>query len=248
MPSGARARQRVGRDEGAGVVLDAVDAVGVGGQRPHAGLALQRERQPSRTRRRGRRGRARGLGRLHRHRGLAAATGSRRAARTAGRAAPPRAPAPRAPCPTSRDSPSISSLRMCACDARLARARRGGRFQGLLRRGDQVHLVAGEQPRRRAWAFPARPAPAGPCARRGTLDAVALRGWRSASAQVVASGTVGPLAMTAGSSPGTSLMVSVTTLRRRAGRGQPPALDARQVLAHAVHLADVGAAVQQLAG
>jgi hypothetical protein len=33
----------------------------------------------------------------------------------------------------------------------------------------------------------------------------------SASAQVVASGTVGPLAMTDGSSPGTSLMVSVTT-------------------------------------
>ena len=34
--------------------------------------------------------------------------------------------------------------------------------------------------------------------------------------------------------------------RRRAGRGQPPALDARQVLAHAVHLGDVGARVQQL--
>ena len=40
------ALQRVGRDEGAGVVFHAVDAVGVGRQRPHAGLPLQRLRQP----------------------------------------------------------------------------------------------------------------------------------------------------------------------------------------------------------
>ena len=36
------ARQHVGRDEGAGVVLDTVDAVGVGGQRPHVLLPHQR--------------------------------------------------------------------------------------------------------------------------------------------------------------------------------------------------------------
>ena len=40
-------------------------------------------------------------------------------------------------------------------------------------------------------------------------------------------------------------MVSVTTRRRRTGRGETAALDARQVFAHAVHLADVGAAVEQ---
>jgi hypothetical protein len=48
----------------------------------------------------------------------------------------------------------------------------------------------------------------------------------SASAQVVASGTVGPLAITAGSSPGTSLISSVTTRAGAQQRRQPPALDA----------------------
>jgi hypothetical protein len=45
----------------------------------------------------------------------------------------------------------------------------------------------------------------------------------TASAQVVASGTVGPLAMTEGSSPGTSLMVSVTTRAgAQAAASRPP--------------------------
>ena len=39
-----RAREAVGRDEGAGIDLDAVDAVGVGRERPDARLALQRHR------------------------------------------------------------------------------------------------------------------------------------------------------------------------------------------------------------
>ena len=50
-------RQRVGRDDRAGVVLDAVDAVGVGGEHVHVGLALQRDaRSRAGTRWRGRRG------------------------------------------------------------------------------------------------------------------------------------------------------------------------------------------------
>ena len=45
----------------------------------------------------------------------------------------------------------------------------------------------------------------------------------SASAQVLASGTVGPLAMTEGSSPGTSLMASVTTRAgAQASASRPP--------------------------
>ena len=45
----------------------------------------------------------------------------------------------------------------------------------------------------------------------------------TASAQLVASGTVGPLAMTEGSSPGTSLMVSVTTCAgAQAAASRPP--------------------------
>ena len=80
----------------------------------------------------------------------------------------------------------------------------------LLRRGDQVHLVAGEARRRRASAFRTRRS-RGRRAPRPARRCRSARGWRSASAQVVGSGTVGPLAMTAGSSPGTSLISSVTT-------------------------------------
>jgi hypothetical protein len=70
---------------------------------------------------------------------------------------------------------------------------------------------------RRAWAFPARRL-AARAHGSGTPMLVAAR-MASASAQVLASGTVGPLAITEGSSPGTSLMVSVTT---RAGAQAAP--------------------------
>ena len=50
----------------------------------------------------------------------------------------------------------------------------------------------------------------------------------SASAQVVASGTVGPLAMMLGSSPGTSLIVSVTTRAgAQAAASRPPLMRER---------------------
>ena len=68
-----------------------------------------------------------------------------------------------------------------------------------------------------------------------------------ASAEVVASGTVGPDAITDGSSLGTSEIISETTARGRRRDRQPAAFDRRQVLAHAVHLADRRAAAQQRA-
>ena len=80
----------------------------------------------------------------------------------------------------------------------------------------------------------------------GRLDAV-LREDRRASAKVDGSGTVGPEPITAGSSPGTSEIRRLTTLRRMRGRGQAPALDRREVLAHRVHLRDVGARGEQRA-
>ena len=60
----------------------------------------------------------------------------------------------------------------------------------------------------------------------------------SASARVAGSGIVGPDATSAGSSPGMSEMTSECDPRRVGRRGEPAALDPRQMLAQAVHLAD----------
>ncbi len=68
-----------------------------------------------------------------------------------------------------------------------------------------------------------------------------------ASASVVMSGTVGPEPITDGSSPGTSEIARVITLRRRECCGQSPALDAREMFAHAIHFHDVCAACEQRA-
>ena len=59
--------------------------------------------------------------------------------------------------------------------------------------------------------------------------------------------TVGPEAMTAGSSPGHVGDDQRDDLRRIRGRGEPPTLDRGEVLAHAVHLADMRARAQQRA-
>jgi hypothetical protein len=80
-----------------------------------------------------------------------------------------------------------------------AAGQRGGGFQAGLRRGDHAHLVAGKQASpglgvsKAPLSSPARAAS-------GQRDAVA-RQIASASAQVLASGTVGPLAMTWGRRP-----------------------------------------------
>ena len=68
-----------------------------------------------------------------------------------------------------------------------------------------------------------------------------------ASASVVGSGTVGPEPIAEGSSPGTSEIAMVTSLRRIGMARQPSALDAREMFAHRVDLADVGARAQQRA-
>ena len=66
---GAGARQRVGREDGAGDVLGAVDAVGVGGQAPDAGRAVGGDRlAPAGIRRCGRRGPCRAPSRWSRRR------------------------------------------------------------------------------------------------------------------------------------------------------------------------------------
>ena len=136
-----RARSRVsGVTKAPALALDAVDAVGVGGEHPDVGLALQR-RARSRAGTRSARpprpplcftvtvvsppestthGRANGWPRRATWRASAACT-----------------------LPTSRDSPSISSPRMCASMPGRARQRRG-RVERLLRRRDEVDLVAGE--------------------------------------------------------------------------------------------------------
>ena len=59
---------------------------------------------------------------------------------------------------------------------------------------------------------------------------------------VLGSGSVGPEAIAAGSSPGMSEITSVTTRAGRGRGGQPAALDRRQMLADDVHLGDGRAA------
>ena len=77
------------------------------------------------------------------------------------------------------------------------------------------------------------------------VDAVFVHHGAGHRARVVGSATVGPEPMTDGSSPGTSEISSVTTFARMRRGGEPPALDRGQVLAHAIHLGDVGAGFQQ---
>ena len=118
----------------------------------------------------------------------------------------------------------------------------GGLQAGWTGASDQVHSMLVERcvtwgSRKRRW--PGLRAPRG---RQGAGDSAG----KMASvrlAQVLGSGTVGPLAMTAGSSPGTSLMSSDTT-RAGAARAARPPLRGR-VLAHAVHLINAGAAGQR---
>ena len=147
--------------------------------------------------------------------------------------------------PTSRASPSMLSPRMWTGHARLARrpprrlrapsaAWRRSASRCRARRGiaglDAFAAAAFQDVRRR----------------RRQRDAVAPDD-ASASAQVVGSATVGPEAMSIGSSPGTSERSSVTTLGRMASGREAPALDGRKMAAHAVHLADARARLQQRA-
>ena len=64
----------------------------------------------------------------------------------------------------------------------------------------------------------------------GSVDPVALEHRRRASAKVVGSGTVGPEAITEGSSPGTSLMRYVTTRAGWAAAARRPPFTAERCL------------------
>ena len=142
------ARQGVGRDEGAGVVLDAIDAVGVGRQHPDARLALQRMAHAQQE-----------LG------GPAAAARAPLRRLTVTVVSPPEriTQGLRERLAARRDRARerrmhLAHLARLALDlvartwaSRPRRARHRGRgLQRLLRRGDHVHLVAGEARRRRA--------------------------------------------------------------------------------------------------
>ena len=92
------------------------------------------------------------------------------------------------------------------------------------------------------------------CRRVGARPGAACRSGHSrsrmaqASANVVVSGTVGPEAMTSSGLPTTSDRISAATCAGAASAGKLPALDRREMLAHAVDLVDGGAAGQQQLG
>ena len=126
-----------------------------------------------------------------------------------------------------------------ACGA----CRRGRRLQRLPRRGDQVHRVAVEGRVARLRCFAGAGLQRGPYGGRH-VDAVAHQGGE----RVGTGAGIGH-----GGAAGDDRGVVARHIadaqrhhaRRRAGRSQAPALDAREVLAHAVHLADGGTAGQQ---
>ena len=120
---------------------------------------------------------------------------------------------------------------------------RGCGLQRLLRRGNHVHRMAGKT---RVAGFGRLQAAGLQCGAngRGHIDAIA----RQNGQRIGAGGRVRH-----GGAAGDHRRVVARHVadrerdhaRRRAGRRQAPALDAREVLAHAVHLANVRAAVEQ---
>ena len=86
------------------------------------------------------------------------------------------------------------------------------------------------------------------CHRRRRRRGDSARSIARASASVMGSGTVGPDPITAGSSPGTSEIASVTSRAGLMPLGQAAALDAREMLAHGVDLGDRRARCEQRAG
>ncbi len=181
----------------------------------------------------------------HGDRGLAAGEQHAGRPRPAGRGGAPRARSP---------AMHLGDLARLALDRIAEDERRAGRARGRLRPRPRARSAAGATmivsapgearvaglrrlvARRRAGAR----ATAGRRHRCGSA-----RGWRARRRRCVGSGTVGPEPITAGSSPGTSEIRRLTTSRRMGRGGEPPALDRREMLAHGVHLADVGAGGEQ---
>ena len=144
--------------------------------------------------------------------------------------------------PTSRDSPSISSPRMCA-SMPAARAAAAAALERSLRRGDDVHRVAGEgrvAGLGRLQLAALEPAPGSrraPRSRSGPAPPARRRRWsdRAPSGRCRWSRRIA----------GHVAHQQAHDLRRRAGARQPAALDRREMLPDAVHLVDRGAALQQ---
>jgi hypothetical protein len=228
-----RPDQGIGADERAGVVLGAVDSVGVASERVNAGRAVQRERECEQE-----------LGvasaapaAAHGDRGLAA---REQDAGRRGRAAAARR--------SDRDVRHVAghlarlSLDRVAqddrCAGRLSRAQ-GGCFQGVLRAGDEPGLGTGQtgiarlgrllrgrfqmgahrRRRRNAVTLQDR-------ARVGEAGCVRYR-WTRGDAGRVVPGHIGD--------------DQRNHPRRGRRRSQAPALDGGEVLAHTVHLRDVRA-------
>ena len=139
--------------------------------------------------------------------------------------------------PTSRASPSIASPRMCGVDAR-----RRGRPRPPPRAPSAAwRSCASRRARRRGSpGLTVSPPPLSSSARsaRPVRRCRSARGSRARRRRWSDRRPSGPEAMSLGSSPGTSEISSVTHPRRMARRGEPSALDRREVAAHAVHLAD----------
>ena len=237
------APQCVGFNKRTGVVLHAIDAVGVSRQCIHAGLALQRQRQahaefacpatpPF--------GCAFGL-LFNRDGGFATAQNH---ARFAERLTPERHGAGKSGMDLA-DFPRFAfhfvaqDIRRQACSTRSF----GGSFQTLLGRSHHVDLMATESDIARLWRFKHAAFEVGHHAG-GHLYAVALQ-----NRDCIGAGCGIRHRRTAGDD---RWLVAwhITDgqghhSRRRAGRCQPPALDARQVFTHAIHLGNIGTAMQQ---
>ena len=147
--------------------------------------------------------------------------------------APPRAPRPRCA------SPRISGV------TPAARATAAAASSDCLRRGDHARLAVGEAGGRRASAFRPRRFEQVGARGAGSVDAVALEDRQRVGAGRRIGARWGRRRSPPDRRPAHRRSASVTHARRRSGGGQTPALDRRQVLAHAVHLVDAGAARQQ---
>ena len=238
-----RARARVsGVTSAPAAGLAAVDAVGVAGQRPDAG---QRRRAPPRgragTRRCARPGPCRAPSPWSRR-----PTGARRAAAADGRTRRRRGRCPPSPCRPPPPRPRARRRGSAASPPPPAPTSAAASSDS---RGVAISRVSAvREPRiarlRRLVRAPPR---GGARTDGGSLDAVAGEDAPRPRRRWSGSATVGPEAIAAGSSPGTSETIRLTTRRGKGRGGEPAALYCRKVPAHGVHLGDVGAAAQQRA-
>ena len=237
------ALQGVWRHPGAGVVFHAVDAVGVGGQRIDAALPLQALGQTEAKLSGTAAPAAHGTGHVR-------TDGDRGFPTTQDDTGPRKglAPARHGTCQRRMHPPHLARLpfHLIAEDVR-GQASGAGQvcrcLQRLLRGGDQVYRMAGKQ---RVAGFGRFQRAASQRLRhsRRQLNAIARKG-----SQRVGTGTGIGHGRAAGDGGGVITGHVADGQRHHTGRPaglrQPATLDAREVLAHVVHLANVGATGQQ---